>query len=57
MMHANKQRDGSYSIVPQMQGGLTTPSELKALANAERTSSMVLTVFSALTYSRTSALE
>jgi nitrite reductase (NADH) large subunit len=33
MMHANKQRDGSYSIVPQMQGGLTTPSELKALAD------------------------
>jgi nitrite reductase (NADH) large subunit len=33
MMHANKQRDGTYSIVPQMQGGLTTPSELKALAD------------------------
>ncbi|RUA06233.1 MAG: NAD(P)/FAD-dependent oxidoreductase [Gammaproteobacteria bacterium] len=32
MMHANKQRDGTYSIVPQMQGGLTTPAELKALA-------------------------
>ena len=32
-MHANKQRDGTYSIVPQMQGGLTTPSELKALAD------------------------
>ncbi len=33
MMHANKQRDGSYSIVPQMQGGLTTPEKLKALAD------------------------
>jgi nitrite reductase (NADH) large subunit len=32
-MHANKQRDGTYSIVPQMQGGLTTPDELKALAD------------------------
>ncbi|SMN14024.1 Nitrite reductase [NAD(P)H] large subunit [Bathymodiolus heckerae thiotrophic gill symbiont] len=32
-MHANKQRDGTYSIVPQMQGGLTTPKELKALAD------------------------
>ena len=33
MMHANKQNDGTYSIVPQMQGGLTTPQELKSLAN------------------------
>ncbi len=33
MMHANLQNDGTYSIVPQMQGGLTTPSELKALAD------------------------
>jgi nitrite reductase (NADH) large subunit len=33
MMHANKQKDGTYSIVPQMQGGLTTPAELKALAD------------------------
>ena len=33
MMHANKQNDGTYSIVPQMQGGLTTPAELKALAD------------------------
>ncbi|CAB5496031.1 Nitrite reductase [NAD(P)H] large subunit (EC [Bathymodiolus thermophilus thioautotrophic gill symbiont] len=32
MMHANKQRDGTYSIIPQMQGGLTTPAELKSLA-------------------------
>ncbi|MBT6278538.1 MAG: NAD(P)/FAD-dependent oxidoreductase [Candidatus Thioglobus sp.] len=33
MMHANLQNDGTYSIVPQMQGGLTTPEELKALAD------------------------
>jgi nitrite reductase (NADH) large subunit len=33
MMHANKQNNGTYSIVPQMQGGLTTPEELKALAD------------------------
>jgi len=33
MMHANLQNDGTYSIVPQMQGGLTTPDELKALAD------------------------
>ena len=33
MMHANLQNDGTYSIVPQMQGGLTTPAELKALAD------------------------
>lgn len=33
MMHANLQNDGTYSIVPQMQGGLTTPKELQALAD------------------------
>lgn len=33
MMHANLQNDGTYSIVPQMQGGITTPNELKALAD------------------------
>ena len=32
-MHANLQNDGTYSIVPQMQGGLTTPKELRALAD------------------------
>ncbi|CAC9599567.1 Nitrite reductase [NAD(P)H] large subunit (EC 1.7.1.4) [uncultured Gammaproteobacteria bacterium] len=32
-MHANLQNDGTYSIVPQMQGGLTTPDELKTLAD------------------------
>lgn len=33
VMHANLQNDGTYSIVPQMQGGLTSPKELKALAD------------------------
>jgi nitrite reductase (NADH) large subunit len=33
MMHANLQNDGTYSIVPQMAAGLTTPDELKALAD------------------------
>lgn len=33
MMHANLQNDGTYSIVPQIQGGLTTPDQLKALAD------------------------
>lgn len=33
MMNANLQNDGTYSIVPQMQGGLTTPKELKTLAD------------------------
>ena len=32
-MHANLQNDGTYSIVPQMQGGLTTPEELKVLSD------------------------
>ncbi len=33
MMHANLQKDGTYSIVPQMKAGLTTSDELKALAD------------------------
>jgi len=31
-MHANIQKDGTYSVVPRMYGGLTTPSELKKIA-------------------------
>jgi nitrite reductase (NADH) large subunit len=31
--HANIQKDGSYSVVPRMWGGLTTPSELRAIAD------------------------
>ncbi len=31
--HANIQRDGTYSVVPRMWGGLTTPAELRAIAD------------------------
>ncbi len=31
--HANIQKDGTYSVVPRMWGGLTTPAELRAIAN------------------------
>ncbi|MEO5335287.1 MAG: nitrite reductase large subunit NirB [Magnetospirillum sp. WYHS-4] len=35
--HANIQKDGTFSVVPRMWGGLTTPAELKAIAEvAER---------------------
>ncbi len=30
--HANIQKDGTYSVIPRMWGGLTTPSELKRIA-------------------------
>jgi nitrite reductase (NADH) large subunit len=30
---ANIQKDGTYSVVPRMWGGLTTPNELRAIAN------------------------
>lgn len=33
-MHANIQKDGSYSVVPRMWGGLTNPKELRAIADA-----------------------
>ncbi|HSI23594.1 MAG TPA: nitrite reductase large subunit NirB [Methylophilaceae bacterium] len=32
--HANIQKDGTYSVVPRMLGGLTTPNELRAIADA-----------------------
>ncbi|MBL8443793.1 MAG: NAD(P)/FAD-dependent oxidoreductase, partial [Zoogloeaceae bacterium] len=32
--HANIQKDGTYSVVPRMWGGLTTPDELRAIAAA-----------------------
>ncbi len=32
--HANIQKDGTFSVVPRMWGGLTTPAELHAIANA-----------------------
>ncbi|WP_245665004.1 nitrite reductase large subunit NirB [Actinoplanes subtropicus] len=36
-VHANIQRDGTFSVVPQMKGGVTTPADLKRIAEvAER---------------------
>jgi nitrite reductase (NADH) large subunit len=32
-MHANIQKDGTYSVVPRMWGGVTNPSELRAIAD------------------------
>lgn len=35
--HANIQKDGTYSVVPRMWGGVTSPAELRAIADvAER---------------------
>ncbi|SDD23897.1 nitrite reductase (NADH) large subunit [Paenibacillus sp. UNCCL117] len=31
-MHANIQKDGTYSVVPRIYGGVTTPSDLKRIA-------------------------
>jgi nitrite reductase (NADH) large subunit len=31
--HANIQKDGTYSVVPRMWGGLTTPAHLRAIAD------------------------
>ncbi len=31
-VHANIQKDGTYSVIPRMWGGETTPSELQAIA-------------------------
>ena len=31
--HANIQKDGTYSVVPRMWGGMTTPNELRAIAD------------------------
>lgn len=31
--HANIQKDGSFSVVPRMWGGVTTPKELRAIAD------------------------
>ena len=36
-LHANIQKDGTYSVVPRMWGGITNPKELRAIADvAER---------------------
>lgn len=32
--HANIQKDGTFSVVPRMWGGVTTPAELRAIADA-----------------------
>jgi len=32
-LHGNIQKDGTYSVVPRMWGGLTTPKELRAIAD------------------------
>jgi nitrite reductase (NADH) large subunit len=32
-VHANIQKDGTYSVVPRIWGGLTTPAELRAIAD------------------------
>lgn len=32
-VHANIQKDGTYSVVPRMWGGVTSPSELRAIAD------------------------
>ncbi|MDZ4307162.1 nitrite reductase large subunit NirB [Allopontixanthobacter sp.] len=33
-MHANIQKDGTYSVVPRIWGGVTNPKELRAIADA-----------------------
>ena len=32
-MNANIQKDGTYTVVPRMYGGVTTPEELKRIAD------------------------
>ena len=32
-VHANIQRDGTFSVVPQMRGGVTTPEQLRRIAD------------------------
>jgi nitrite reductase (NADH) large subunit len=32
-VHANIQRDGTFSVVPQMKGGVTTPGQLRRIAD------------------------
>ncbi|MBJ8337603.1 NAD(P)/FAD-dependent oxidoreductase [Antrihabitans sp. YC3-6] len=32
-VHANIQRDGTFSVVPQMKGGVTTPDQLRRIAD------------------------
>jgi nitrite reductase (NADH) large subunit len=32
-VHANIQKDGTFSVIPRMRGGVTTPDELRRIAN------------------------
>ena len=32
-MHANIQNDGTFSVVPRIRGGVTTPAELRRIAD------------------------
>ncbi|MWC29897.1 nitrite reductase large subunit [Paenibacillus sp. MMS18-CY102] len=32
-LHANIQKDGTYSVIPRMYGGVTTPEQLRQIAN------------------------
>ena len=32
-VHANIQRDGTFSVVPQIKGGVTTPAQLRKIAD------------------------
>ncbi len=44
-MHANIQKDGTYSVVPRMWGGVTNPRELRAIADvAEKFGARMLKV-------------
>ncbi len=33
-VHANIQKDGTFSVIPRMKGGVTTPNELRKIADA-----------------------
>jgi nitrite reductase (NADH) large subunit len=33
-VHANIQKDGTFSVIPRMRGGVTTPAELRKIADA-----------------------
>ncbi|MEC7761862.1 MAG: nitrite reductase large subunit NirB [Pseudomonadota bacterium] len=42
--HANIQKDGTYSVMPRMWGGMTNPDELIAIANAAKKYNAVVKV-------------
>ncbi|MCR8546465.1 nitrite reductase large subunit NirB [Salipiger sp. P9] len=42
--HANIQKDGTYSVMPRMYGGMTTPEELIAIAEAAKKYNAVVKV-------------